>query len=158
MRDDIIASMAVSPARRLFAVGILWALAVMLVWMALLQPPSPLWQGLLVLCAAGAGFGGEALRRATRLSIILTEEGLMDSTGRPIAPLGAIRSVERGTFAFKPSNGFLLVLDRRIAPRVWAPGLWWRTGRRVGVGGTTSSHAARAMAEEIARRIAARAP
>ena len=67
----------------------------------------------------------------------------------------AARSVDRGLFAFKPSNGFVVVLSQG-GWRGWAPGLWWRLGRRLGVGGVTSAAQAKAMAEilsiEIARR------
>jgi hypothetical protein len=40
------------------------------------------------------------------------------------------------------------------APRAWYPGLWWRMGRRVGIGGVTSAAQTKAMAEIIAAMIA----
>jgi hypothetical protein len=66
--------------------------------------------------------------------------------------MDGIRSVERGAFAFKPSHGFTLVMKEK-QPRAWAPGLWWRLGRRVGVGGVTSAGQTKFMAEQIALRI-----
>jgi hypothetical protein len=39
------------------------------------------------------------------------------------------------------------------ASRVWAPGLWWRFGKRVGVGGVTPAGQGKAMADVIAARI-----
>ena len=62
--------------------------------------------------------------------------------------MGNIASVDRGAFAFKPSNGFTVRL-KSPAPRAWLPGLWWRLGRRVGVGGATPGKAARDMADVI---------
>jgi hypothetical protein len=63
--------------------------------------------------------------------------------------------VERGAFALKPSNGFTLVMKHK-SPRAWAPGIWWRTGYRVGVGGVTAAGQSRFMAEQIALMIARR--
>lgn len=145
-----------SASRRFFALFVLWGLAIMLVLVALVEPPSPLWQAFLIVLAAAVVFGAEALRKATLLQVELTEDGLVDSAGREIAPMDAITRVERGAFAFKPSNGFLVVLNRRVGPRVWAPGLWWRTGRRVGIGGVTAAHQAKLMAELIAVKLAER--
>jgi hypothetical protein len=35
----------------------------------------------------------------------------------------------------------------------WVPGLWWRIGKRVGVGGVTPSQPARYMAEVMSAMI-----
>ncbi|MBL4559156.1 MAG: hypothetical protein JKP98_25190 [Rhodobacteraceae bacterium] len=75
---------------------------------------------------------------------------------RPDArPIAEIERVDRGALAFKPSGGFVLHL---AAPGTagWAPGLWWRVGRRLGVGGATNPMEGRAMADIIAVRIALR--
>lgn len=85
--------------------------------------------------------------------LILTRKGLYDSAGREIAALDQIASVDRGTFAFKPSNGFLIRL-KQSAPKAWVPGLWWRFGTRVGVGGATNGKAARDMADVITLMLA----
>ncbi len=152
-RTEVLASIGASTPRRWFATAVLWALALLLIWLALAQPPAPGWQVFLIVTGALAAWVAELLRRATLLRVELTAEGLRDSSGREIAAFSNIRSVERGVFAFKPSNGFLVVLKQR-RPRVWAPGLWWRFGRRVGVGGVTASHQAKLMAEQIALRLA----
>lgn len=93
------------------------------------------------------------LDKATR--IIFDGARLADDTGAEICRLDEIEKVERGFALFKPSSGFVLVLK---APRGrgWAPGLWWRAGRRVGVGGATSSRAGRDMADAITAALAMR--
>ena len=156
MTDEPLAILAASPARRWFAVGVLWLLAAMLVWLSLTSPPALGWQLFQVLLAAGAAYGGDRLRRATGVEIHLFPEGLLDSKGRPIAPLVAIRQVERGAFAFKPSNGFSLVLSQKVGKRAWTPGMWWRMGKRVGIGGVTPANASKFMAEQIAIMLAER--
>jgi hypothetical protein len=86
--------------------------------------------------------------------IELTETEIRTSNGEVLARMDEILAVDRGAFAFKPSNGFTLKLNTK-KPRAWAPGLWWRFGRRVGVGGVTSAGQAKFMAEQIALRITA---
>ncbi|MEO0386896.1 MAG: hypothetical protein AAF281_05120 [Pseudomonadota bacterium] len=92
------------------------------------------------------------LFRATEVGIVLTETGLYEETGREIAAFEAIGKVDRSFFAIKPSNGFLIVL-KEPAPRGWRPGVWWRIGRRVGIGGTTNGRAARELADILAFKL-----
>jgi len=146
-----------SQPRRAAAVAMLGALGALPLAVALAAPPAALgWRLFLLGFGAGALVLAWRLWRATASALVLTPEGLRDSEGREIAPLAEIVSVERGMLAFKPSNGFLLHLARP-GPRHWAPGLWWRLGRRVAVGGVTGAGATRAMADLIALRIAQRA-
>ena len=145
-----IVTLGASPVRRVFAVFVLAALAFICIGIALTTWQAPVvWHLVLVAIGVAALVLGEWLRRATTLRIELTREGLQDSSGRSLAPFADIVAVERGVFAFKPSNGFLVKLARP-APRGWAPGLWWRYGRRLGVGGVTPGHQARYMAETLA--------
>ncbi len=153
--DGVFARVSASAIRRTFACAVLYGLAIMLFYVALARPPAAMW--LLFLLAFGALvlFVAEKLRRATRVEILLTTEDVRDSEGRILAQMADVVSVQRGAFALKPSNGFTLVL-RDPAPRAWAPGMWWRMGRRVGVGGVTGAGPAKFMAEQIAMRIAKR--
>lgn len=82
-------------------------------------------------------------------------ERLTDDSGAELCRLEEIESVERGFVLLKPSTGFLLTLN---SPKTgaWAPGLWWRWGRRIGVGGATSRAAGKMMAEAISLALAAR--
>jgi hypothetical protein len=153
---NVLATLHPSPPRRIVGIAAVAALGGVLVWVALAHPPeAPGWRLFLL----GTGVLGlvlaERMRRATALHLTLTREALTDSAGRMIARVEEIRGVERGVFAFKPSSGFLLTLDSP-AGRAWAPGLWWRIGRRVGVGGVTGSAEGKYMAEVIAMMLAER--
>lgn len=152
---EVIARLAPTPGRRGLAMVIVYGLGGLLVALGLLHPTLFAFRVVLVLLGAGTLVLGQKMRRATAMELELTEAGLRDSTGRMLAPMAQIRNVDRGLFAFKPSNGFLVTLDRPVA-RAWAPGLYWCLGRRIGVGGVVSSGAAKAMADQIAARIAAR--
>lgn len=153
MQDDaVIATLHASVARRLFAYGAVFILGAMLILLAFIQPPALGWQIFLVGLGGGALVVAERLRRATLLGLVLTEHELRDTSGTVLTLLQNVRSVDRGAFAFKPSNGFVLRL-RSPEQRTWAPGLWWRYSTRIGVGGVTPSGPAKYMAEQIAMRI-----
>ena len=150
--DGIYARVSASPARRVFAYGVLFGLGALLIYLPLVEPPAVLWAIAMVAAGVGSIMMAERLRRATLQEILLTETDVRDSNGVVLALLKDVRLVDRGAFAFKPSNGFTLVLDAK-KPRAWAPGLWWRLGRRVGIGGVTSAAQAKFMAEQIAFRL-----
>lgn len=152
--STVLCRVSASGLRRIFGVGMLVLLGAMLIYIALVQPPANFgWQVFLIAVGAGAIFLGDKMRRATLTTLELTQSILRDSRGVVVAQIDEIASVDRGTFAFKPSNGFILRLkDKRV--RVWQPGLWWRSGRRIGVGGVTSARETKQMAEMIAGLVA----
>ena len=151
-RSEPIAYLAPSPGRRVFAIATLALLGALLIYLALASPPALGWQVFLVAFGALSLASADAMRRATRTHLVLYEDRIEEATGRLVVRLGDIRRVERGLFAFKPSNGFVLILHDRM-DRAWALGLWWRIGRRVGIGGITSAAPGKFMAEQIAARI-----
>lgn len=149
-------SAAASVPRRWMGVGMLAILGGLLVYVALSTPPqSAMWQVFLIVLGAAALFLADKMRRATELSIHLTKDALVDSAGDVIATLDNISKVERGTFAFKPSNGFTLRLKQGDSRR-WNPGIWWRMGRRVGIGGVMPGAQTKIMAELLQAMIANR--
>ncbi|MDO9526284.1 MAG: hypothetical protein Q7J57_12255, partial [Gemmobacter sp.] len=145
-----------TPLRRAVGTGSLLALGGFMVYLGTAFPPAGLAAKL-----ALPGFGVLILWQATRLwrasaaALVLTEDELREDGGRRLALMDDIETVARGTFAFKPSNGFLLTL-RTPGERGWAPGLWWRVGRRIGVGGVISRYPGRQLADMIDQQIAAR--
>ncbi len=143
------ATLSASAGRRFLAVTILACLGATLIYLPMRNPTSALWTLLLIAVGAGSLFMADRLRRATAVRLILTETDLREENGRILTTLDQVEKVERGSFAMKPANGFSLVL-RDPAPRAWAPGLWWRSGRRLGVGGVVSAPPARLIAEQIA--------
>lgn len=159
MTDDadqtarVIARLYPSAPRRAVGAGILAVLGMTLVWLALAHPPQALPLRLFLLgLGAFLLWGSVRLWQATAQGLALTAEALCADDGTLVARVADIRLVSRGALAFKPSNGFLLVTDHP-GPAVWHPGLWWRIGRRIGVGGVTGRDEARFMAETIAQLI-----
>lgn len=153
MNDEVLAVVSASAPRRWLGVTMLAALGGLLVYTALARPPAELgWQGFLVIMGLVALWGADRMYRATAQRVELTAEGLQSSDGEVIAEMDDIASVDRGTFVFKPSNGFILRL-KASAPRRWAPGLWWRYGRRVGIGGVTPGAQSKLMADMLAAML-----
>jgi len=147
-----------SGPRRVIGTTVPVLLGLGLLWIGLNHPAQALgWTVFLVAFGAVAIWAAVRLWQSSSVSLILTATALTDSTGRHLVDVTRIVGVDRGALAFKPANGFILRCDRADR-RAWAPGLWWRIGRRVGVGGVVPADQARAMAETIAGLIAARNP
>jgi len=151
----VLATITASPGRRILGIGSLWILSILVIYVAIVQPPAMGWQVFLFALGGVSIWIAEQMRRATALTLELTMLELRDTGGTVLARMDDIQMIDRGMFAFKPSNGFLLRLTTPGA-RNWRPGLWWRMGRRVGVGGMTPGHQAKFMAEMISAMIAER--
>ncbi|SLN55839.1 hypothetical protein PSA7680_02910 [Pseudoruegeria aquimaris] len=156
-QDDVLATVSASAPRRFFAMGVLGALGVLLIYIAFSSPPASVgWQIFLIAFGAFSVWAAVVLGKATRHVVELTREELRESSGRVLCRVEDITDVSRGVFAMKPSNGFLLRV-KGGGPRAWAPGLWWRVAGRVGVGGVTAASQAKMMSEIIAAMLAERA-
>ncbi|MEQ5871110.1 hypothetical protein J4E08_14560 [Sagittula sp. NFXS13] len=143
-----------SAPRRVFGVGAMTVLGGMLLYVAFAEPPANwLWQVFLVALGLAALWFSARMWEATGHELILTDEALTDSDGTELARLDQIAKVDRSVFAMKPSNGFIILLKEPM-PRAWRPGLWWRMGRRIAVGGVTSGAATKPMADIIAVKVA----
>lgn len=155
--SEVLATVQASAGRRGLGIGCLAVLGVLLIYMAFARPPDLPWQIFLIVVGAGAVWCADAMRRATASRVELTPLVLRDADGTVIARVDQITGIDRGFFAFKPSNGFLLKLDRG-GSRAWRPGLWWRMGRRVGVGGMTPGSQTKFMSEVLAAMLAQKDP
>ena len=150
---EVLATMAASPARRILGAGMLGSLGVLTLYMAMTAPPSPGWLVFLLVVGAASLWCGLRLWQATAHTIELTTTELRCTDGTLIARVEDLDNIDRGFFAFKPSNGFVL-RSKRPAARAWYPGLWWRMGRRIGVGGVTPGQQGKTMSEILAAMMA----
>ncbi len=153
MDEDVLAEVRASVPRRYLGIGMLLFLGALLIYAALVRPPAVLgWQAFLIGLGAASLWIAERMRHATSLAVELTREGLRSSDGEVIAEFDNIASVDRGMFVFKPSNGFIVRLKKSTSKR-WQPGLWWRFGGRVGIGGVTPGSQAKLMADMLAAML-----
>ena len=155
-RDDIcedrtkpICKISASVARRAFGIAMLAALGAMFIWIGFVSVKSNIFTAATLGVLGIASFWcASVVLSATSASILLLRRGLVTSDNIVVAELDNIKAVERGLFALKPSSGFVILLKRPM-PLVWKPGLWWRFGRRIGVGGATTAAEGKIMAEAI---------
>lgn len=155
MDDEILATVRASSARRWMGIVMLGSVGVLVIFVALASPPQFHWQIFLIVVGTVALWMADRMRRATQSAIELTTTELRDTAGDRIALVSEIEALDRGVFAFKPSNGFL-VRTRHRAERTWRPGLWWRMGRRIGIGGVTPGSQTKVMSEILSAMIAIR--
>ena len=150
------ATVGATGVRRVLGVGMLAGLGGLMLYIALVVPPAvPGWQVFLLAMGAAALLLAHKMWRATQWQLQLADDGLRMSDGTLVAPIDHITRIERGMFAFKPSNGFILYLSEPLGRR-WFPGLWWRLGRRVGVGGVTPRPQTKVMADALQMMLAER--
>ena len=146
---EVLATVSASAPRRYFGVSVLLILGGLLIYIALARPHDALgWQAFLLIFGVIVLWLAETMRRSTALTLTLSADGIRDSNGQILAQIEDIERVVGGTFAMKPSHGFVLQLKSPLG-RAWAPGLWWRVGRRVGIGGVTGAGQTKFMAEML---------
>ncbi len=155
MQDDVLATVRASAPRRWMGVGMLVVVGALVIYVALASPPEPEWQIFLMIVGAGAFWLSHRMWTATEDAIELTHSELRTRSGRLICAVADIEGVDRGVFAFKPSNGFL-VRTKEPQANSWAPGLWWRFGRRIGIGGMTAAAETKFMSEMLSAMLAER--
>jgi len=155
MDNEVLATIEASTLRRQIAVMLLAGAAVMVIYAAVTAPPQPVWQLILIGLGLAALYVTLLMWRATGHRIELTRTELRSSDGGCIVSIDEMRGVDRGLFAVKPSNGFV-IRTYRAGPRGWRPGLWWRLGRRIGIGGVASAAQTKVMAAMLVDLLAER--
>lgn len=155
MSDEVLMIVNPAPARRFIALGVLGVLGGLLAYLGFSVQGQFIGRVFLVLAGGFCLWATVRMYQVTAHSIELTKDELRESSGAVLARIEEIEKIDRGTFAFKPSNGFLVILKTR-KERSWRPGLWWRTGRRIGVGGITNAGQNKALAEILTVEVAKR--
>ncbi len=151
--DEVLIKISASPVRRWISILIFGFLGLLLLWLAFMSGGEIQWRLVFLGLGLAAFWLADVLRRSTLQEIELTRKELRTADGRLLTRIENVRKVEKGAFAFKPSNGFLVRLNRPSG-RGWAPGIWWQGGTYLGVGGVVSAGQSKAMAEVLAAIIA----
>jgi hypothetical protein len=155
MSDDVLATIEASAMRRWIAIGMLGFVGFVCLWISLSKPPSGGYLITLLGLGVLAAWMAWRLWSATEHKLILTEKDLRSADGMVLAEVADIEALDRGFFAFKPTHGFLIKTKTK-GPKTWRPGMWWRMGRSIGVGGVTPGSQSKFMAEMLSAMIAKR--
>ncbi len=150
--NEVLLTLDPSPFRRWTGVFVFVMLGAVLLWLAAQSQQSFAWMFAFLALGIASLWMADWMRRATANKIELTRSELRTDGGVILARVDEVSKVERGAFAFKPTHGFLVRLKEK-KPRGWAPGLWWRAGKMVGVGGIVNAGQAKAMAEILTALI-----
>ncbi|MBT8167076.1 hypothetical protein [Falsiruegeria litorea] len=153
--EEILAVVEASPTRRWMGIGVLGMLGALVLYVAFATPPELQWQVFLVVVGVAALWAAHRMHQATTHRLELTMTELRSSAGVRLALVEDIEAMDRGVFAFKPSNGFLL-RTKTAGGRTWQPGLWWRMGRRIGIGGVAPGSQTKFMSETLSALMAHR--
>jgi hypothetical protein len=154
--DEVLVTVTPRPIRRVLATGASGLLGAILIYVAAAFPPvDPLWLVFLVAAGALCLWWSWRVWQATGVRLELTRTELREAGGRQLCRVDNVDRVDGSAFAFKPAAGFLIHL-REPRPRASAPGLWWRAGRRVAVGGVTARGEGKAVAELLNVMLAER--
>lgn len=154
-KQAVLAEARVSTPRRLFAAFLLAAVGLGLAWSGVRLAPMSVSGALMIGAGAAALWLALQLVLASGQGVVLTGAGLRDGDGTVIVDLDAVAAIDSGLLSARPSNGFVIRTRGRQLPG-WRPGLWWRLGHRVGVGGILPKAPTRALAERLSRLVAAR--
>jgi len=146
---DVILKIQPSLMRRVFSVIVLALCAFVLISFAITGTAQSVGVKLVLISLGGMFlWQAQAGFRLSNTALILKRDGLFDEYDTLICSLSNIALIDRGWFSFKPSNGFLVRLHQPQS-RKWVPGLYWRIGRRLGVGGALSPAQTKTMSDKI---------
>jgi len=149
--DDVLIAIAPSFVRRWVGVICLGLLGLLIISLCF-SDAGGIWPVIFLILGCASIFAGDKFRRASNDTIELTRDELRTGSGRVLARIDNVKEVERGAFAFKPSNGFLVRL-KEPEGKGWAPGIWWKRGTLLGIGGVIAGGQTRAMADVLKAMI-----
>lgn len=149
--DDILIGIGGSLLRRVVGTGAIGLIGTSFLWHGYQQLIAT-GEGLPLILLAVAGFyGAQRFWRSSATGLVLTPTELRDTRGRQIVRVADIVAVNRDTFAMiKPTNGFVIAVRDKL-PATISPGIWWRLGKRIGIGGLIGAGEGKAMAELLHR-------
>ena len=109
------------------------------------NPGYTVYESLFLLVGLILIFVSWRIGRARLTGIKLTKSGIYDLNDVKLCAILDINYIDRRTFAIKPANGFIIHL-KNSAKSFWIPGLCWRIGKRLAIGGMLSKQECKAFA------------
>ena len=124
MSDSAIARLKASPVRRGFGLFVMMLLGFLLLYLTATIDAGFVHKAVLGWRRGGCAVDGARHAKGhSGATLSCVASGLYFEDGRVLAAMDDILRVERGVFAFKPSNGFVVSLQNKTE-RAWIPGLY----------------------------------
>ena len=115
--SEVVAVIIPSTMRRSVGVVVICALGLFLIYLSVKNATDSFRAQVFLMVLGLVALGlADALRRATAMGLELTRDELRDTSGRVLARMDDIVSVDRGAFASKPSVGFAVHLRGTARP------------------------------------------
>ncbi len=85
------------------------------------------------------------LNHYSKIGFLINKVGLFDLNENIICKIDDIKRIDASPYTFKSANGFLILLDTKSSFKS-IPGLYWRYGHRISIGGLVSKHESKYLA------------
>ena len=90
------------------------------------------------------------LKRFSKVGFLINQSGLFNLDGSIICEIGDIEKIDVSPYTFKSANGFIVILKTKTSFKS-IPGLYWRLGKRLSIGGLVSKTESKFLSQALLR-------
>ena len=90
------------------------------------------------------------LKRYSKVGFLINQSGLFNLDGSIICEIGDIEIIDVSPYTFKSANGFIVILKTKNSFKL-IPGLYWRLGKRLSIGGLVSKTESKFLSQALLR-------
>ena len=88
------------------------------------------------------------LKRYSKVGFLINQSGLFNLDGSIICEIGDIERIDVSPYTFKSANGFIVILKTKSSFKS-IPGLYWRLGNRLSIGGLVSKNESKFLSQTL---------
>ena len=88
------------------------------------------------------------LKRYSKIGFLINQSGLFNIDGSVICKIDDIERIDVSPYTFKSANGFIVILKTKSSFKS-IPGLYWRLGKRLSIGGLVSKNESKFLSQTL---------
>ena len=88
------------------------------------------------------------LKRYSKIGFLINQSGLFNLDGSIICKMDDIERIDISPYTFKSANGFIVILKTKSSFNL-TPGLYWRLGKRISIGGLVSKSESKFLSQTL---------
>ena len=88
------------------------------------------------------------LSRYSKIGFVISTDGLFDLNMDLICTIDDIKKIDVSPYTFKSANGFIILLKTKSSFKS-IPGLYWRVGKRISIGGLVSKNESKLLSGRL---------